>query len=179
MTIYMSRLEDLPLPRPEVYCPTCKHSTLAEPALAVPGWFWELPRGCKRCRQEQRRSDPYVYALWFEGRNLLKIGRTTHHHMKTISYNIRTSLAAKLGIQAHNIQFPECIWTFPGNVIEESFIQTYLLLRAEYTPYQEIKVLATKVPEWIKTTRTKTGIKLDLHTVESMIKYLKDTDQLW
>lgn len=107
-------------------------------------WVWAYRDDlCWTCRDKHEHPykypcEPRLYAAWFSRANVLKIGKTTQRYDPVLLANTR---------QSGKISGGSVIWTKPGDVVEESFMQVFFQLRG-YQPWHPGKK-RTRHAEWL------------------------------
>lgn len=128
-------------PPPEQKCLLCPTVLTAHSAYITKHRRWEWRFGddlCYRCRHLRRggtRKDR-LYAVWFPGVKVLKIGHTVQENDALLVTGKNTAAKRKDG---------KLIWSEDGTVDEEAFMQAYFQLRG----YRSWKPAIHRMSEWI------------------------------
>lgn len=129
---------------------------------------WErsgFPLLCYRCRRSDPPPEPVhrVYAVWFPGVKVLKVGHTTQTNDNALLRGKNTAAQRTDG---------RLIWSGPGGLAEESFIQAYFQLRG-YRPWKVCE-RRTQMSEWVKcpydTVKTLESKLTDIYAYIQRIK---------
>ena len=111
------------------------------------------------------RCLPRLYAVWFQPVKLLKIGKTTQTGDYTVVWNARQRAKRSDG---------KLIWTQPGDIAEEAFMQSYFALRG-YSPSKSFK--GHRVSEWLLCPDdTEQSLVQKLDSIYDYIRKIKDHD---